>query len=98
MWVAVATAVGLIVGELMRRQLNRLAYRLPPEQGERAVIESANCDPSEIDTSAASNPTLSEVELPDPGRRLWVPLVLAGTWGAILWLLPNESWSDFNLY
>jgi len=45
MWIGLAAALGLAVGEILRRRLNRLAYRLPPE-------DTAPGEPAETDRPA----------------------------------------------
>ncbi|MDR0283937.1 MAG: A24 family peptidase, partial [Propionibacteriaceae bacterium] len=67
--VLLAAVLGGLTGEVMRRRLNRLAYRRPPE--------------------AADDP--DETAFATPGRRFWVPVVLAGTWAALGWRVLDET-------
>jgi len=66
-FIIIAAIAGLVAGEVMRRRLNRLGYRLAEgEDGHR------------------------ETDLPLPGRRLWIPAVLAVAWGSTVWVVLDD--------
>jgi len=75
MLIIIAGVVGLVVGEVMRRWLNRLSYRLPAD----VDLACAEADPAGA----------AETDLPAPGQRWWVPVVLAVAWGCTFWALPD---------
>ena len=143
-WVAIAVVVGFACGEVLRRRLNRLAYRrtttgddtTTTEHDDTApttehphtdpttehTTEHTHTDPTEHDHTDPTtehddtNPTTehthtattehddtnppdeppssdrtspradpAETDLPDPGRRRWIPFTLATAWAATVW-------------
>ncbi|MCL2482060.1 MAG: A24 family peptidase [Propionibacteriaceae bacterium] len=80
MWIVAAVVCGLFMGEWMRRRLNKVAYRVGAS--ELAGPQTTSTD------------DLDETALPHPGPRWWIPLVLAATWGCVLWQIGGLPWSS----
>jgi len=86
MEILIAGALGLIIGEVLRRRLNRLAYRLVPN----GSLTSGNVETTTVDD-------VDETALPSPGVRWWIPVVLAVAWACVGWRCPIDfvrAWPD----
>ena len=91
--ILVVTVMGLLVGEVVRRWLNTLGYRLgPDEQGATGTVsEDAGR------TALSTTEDLDETVLTVPGSRWWIPVALAVAWGCVAWRSPVgwvRSWPD----
>jgi len=93
--IVIAVLLGLGVGEILRRRLNRLAYRLAPEGGD----DEAGLPASELTHLPAGGDDVDESALPLPGARWWIPAVLACAWGCATWLvwLSGADWFDQSI-
>jgi len=83
MEIVIVGALGLAVGEVMRRRLNRLGYRLAPAEQET--------------DGADRTPEVDETALLAPGTRWWITVVLGVVWGCVGWRCPVgwvRGWPD----
>ena len=89
--------MGLIVGEMMRRRLNTLTYRLAPS--EVADGTTPTSDDGEVPARTPKEPARTpedadETLLPSPGSRWWIPAIAAIAWGFIAWRCPLDAVPD----
>jgi len=90
--IVIVGLVGLVVGEVMRRRLNKLTYRLAPDEHE--ADETART--AEVDEEVRTE-EVDETALPSPGARWWCPAVLGIAWGCVGWRCPvvlPHGWPD----
>ena len=85
MEIVIVGALGLIVGEIMRRRLGRLGYRLAP--AEEVRISGMASESTEADETGRTQ-EVDETALPVPGTRWWIPIVLGVVWGCVGWRCP----------
>ena len=93
MEILIVGAMGLAVGEVMRRRLGRLEYRLAP--AEETKIGDMTSEPTDVDGDRTQE--VDETALPAPGARWWVTVVLAIAWGCVGWRCPVgviRGWPD----
>jgi len=76
-------ATGLVVGEILRRRVNRLGYRLPALKPDEVDEVDGVDESDEVDETA----------LPSPGPRWWIPIVLGLVWAATTVLGPEVGGS-----
>jgi len=84
--------MGLIVGEMMRRRLNELTYRLAPSEEVDGTIPASGDGDETARTPENEKARTPEDEdetlLPSPGSRWWIPAIVAIAWGFIAWRCP----------
>jgi len=93
MEILIVGVMGLAVGEVMRRRLGRLGYRLAP--AEETKIGDMASDPTDVDGTRTQE--VDETTLPAPGTRWWVTVVLGVAWGCVGWRCPVSlvhGWPD----
>ena len=113
MEILIVGALGLAVGEIMRRRLNRLGYRLCPGEmalatgdGNETSITSGDGDGTtrtsgDGDGMVCIPEDVDETLLPVPGVRWWIPVVLGVGWACVAWRYPisfQQTWSDVTAW